>query len=76
MNLPRTRGTSVVVYDVERRVQWWAIVARAWHRGDRCTRVVLRGGSAPWRVVADERRDVTECGGTRTVNARFLRVTR
>lgn len=76
MNLPRMRGTSVVMYDVERRVQWWAIVARAWHRWDRCTQVVLRGDSNPWRVVSDERRDVMEYGGTRIVNARFLRVTR
>lgn len=76
MKLPRTRGTSVVVYDERQDVQWWAIVARAWHRGGRCTQVVLRGGSVPWRVVADERRDVAECGGTRIVNARFLRVTR
>ena len=76
MTLPRTRGTSVLVYDEANGIQWWAIVARAWHRGGRCTKVVLRGGSVPWRVVSDERRDVTECGGTRTVNARFLRVTR
>lgn len=76
MTLPRTRGTSVVVYDAERRVQWWAIVARARHRGGRCTQVILHGSAARWRVVADERRDVAECGGTRIVNARYLTVTR
>lgn len=76
MKMPRTRGTSVVMYDVEHGDLWWAIVARAWHRGDRCTKVILAGDSDPWRVVSDERRDVAECGGTRIVNARFLRVTR
>lgn len=54
----------------------WVVVSRAWHRKGRCTRVTSVGSAAPWRVVADARREVRELGGERMVNARVLTVTR
>ena len=67
----RSRGTIVLV-TLPGCAPCWTTIARAWHRGDRLTRIVVRGGVHPRAVLEASRETVEGCPGPRLDNVRHL----